>query len=137
MLILKHAWHIEKYCFTYGCKAFAQARALQSLKYDCMTIIKYFEWLKILPTERKEVYELCTRDPQVESGYRTIKILDKRTALSMIRENALPLVHSDSDGMIWESAPLLPCPISHYNTNPFSGFLVHMFLLDSTGESSQ
>jgi len=89
-----------------------------------MTIIKYFEWLSILPSERREVYELCVRDPQVKSGYRTIEILDKRTALAMIRENELPLVHSDSDGMIWESAPLLPCPISHYQSHPFFAYFV-------------
>mgnify|MGYP006782997883 CR=1 FL=1 len=79
-----------------------------------MTIIKYFEWAKISPKERKAVYELCMRDPREEDGYRTIEILDRKAALEIIRQNELPLVYSSEDGMIWESTPLLPCPMSHF-----------------------
>lgn len=81
------------------------------------------EKLNILPKERRAVYELCVRDPQEMDGYRKIEILDKRTALSMIRQNNLPLVYSGEDGLIWESAPLLPCPISHYNMAPLFSLL--------------
>ena len=67
-----------------------------------MTIIKYYEWLKIFPDERRAIYELCERDPEKEDGYRTIKKLKKSDALKRIRENSLAIVHDNKYGTVWE-----------------------------------
>ena len=51
-----------------------------------MLIIKYYEWVRFQPDQRQPVYELCKRDPSQKEGVKTIKVLDKETALKMIEE---------------------------------------------------
>ena len=66
-----------------------------------MTIIKYYEWLRIIPDERHVIYELCKRDPESDDGVRKIRNLDKQTALKMIEENTLRIVCKNKHGIIW------------------------------------
>ena len=67
-----------------------------------MMIIKYYEWLKILPDEKHTIYELCKRDPDAEGGVRKIRNIDKATAMAMIAEHHLNIVHRNKYGIIWE-----------------------------------
>ena len=65
-------------------------------------ILKYYEWLKILPEEKHVVYELCNRDPDAEEGVRRVKYLDKDTAMRMIEDNHLIIRQQNKYGIIWE-----------------------------------
>ena len=67
-----------------------------------MLIIKYYEWVRFQPDQRQPVYELCKRDPSQKEGAKTIKVLDKETALKMIEEEGYHLVYRDRSGTIWE-----------------------------------
>lgn len=67
-----------------------------------MMILKYYEWLKILPNEKHAVYELCKRDETAEEGVRKIRTIDRETALEMIATHHLQLVHRNKYGVIWE-----------------------------------
>lgn len=67
-----------------------------------MLIIKYYEWVRFQPDQRQPVYELCKRDPSQKEGVKTIKVLDKETALKMIEEEGYLQVYRDKSGTIWE-----------------------------------
>lgn len=67
-----------------------------------MMIIKYYEWLKILPDEKHAIYELCERDDNIETGVRKIRNLDKHTAMAMIAEKHMQVVCKNKHGIIWE-----------------------------------
>lgn len=67
-----------------------------------MMILKYYEWLKILPEEKHVVYELCNRDPDTEEGVRRVKYLDKDTAMRLIEDNHLIIRQQNKYGIIWE-----------------------------------
>jgi hypothetical protein len=60
-----------------------------------MIIIKYREWLKIQPTLRTTIYELCKDD------FKKVRILSKEEAIDMIENNGLTKVHSNKYGAIW------------------------------------
>jgi hypothetical protein len=65
-------------------------------------IIKYYEWLKIIPHEKHPIYELCKRDADAEDGITKIKNIDKQTAQTMIKDNHLLVVCNNKHGIIWE-----------------------------------
>ena len=67
-----------------------------------MMVIKYYEWLKILPDEKHAIYELCVRDDKSESGVRKIKELDKQSAMAMIADKHMQVVCKNKYGIIWE-----------------------------------
>ena len=67
-----------------------------------MMIIKYFEWLRILPEEKHAIYELCKRDPKEEDGVKRIKTLTREVAKKMIEDNNLHIVQRNKYGIIWE-----------------------------------
>ena len=67
-----------------------------------MMIIKYYEWLKIIPDEKHPICELCKRDTDAEDGIRKIKNIDKQTAQRMIEDNHLRVVCKNKYGIIWE-----------------------------------
>lgn len=67
-----------------------------------MMIIKYYEWLKILPGEKHCIYEQCRRDPDAENGVRKARTLDRETAKSLIEAHHLHVVHRNKYGAIWE-----------------------------------
>lgn len=67
-----------------------------------MLIIKYYEWVRFQPDQRQPVYELCKRDPSQKEGVKTIRLLDKETALKMIEEEGYLQVYRDKSGTIWE-----------------------------------
>ena len=67
-----------------------------------MLIIKYYEWVRFQPDQRQPIYELCKRDPSQKEGVKTIKVLDKETALKMIEEEGYLQVYRDKSGTIWE-----------------------------------
>ena len=67
-----------------------------------MLIIKYYEWVRFQPDQRQPVYELCKRDPSQKEGAKTIRLLDKETALKMIEEEGYLQVYRDKSGTIWE-----------------------------------
>ena len=67
-----------------------------------MLIIKYYEWIRIFPGERHVAYELCKRDVSKKEGVKTIRALDKETALGIVEEFNFPRVHKDRYGIIWE-----------------------------------
>ena len=71
-----------------------------------MMIIKYFQWLKIYPDKRDVAFELCIRDSKKEEGAKTIKSLDRQTAIEIIEEFDIPKVHSNRHGAIWEREDL-------------------------------
>lgn len=60
-----------------------------------MVIIKYHEWLKILPYYKETVYELCSDD------FKKVKRLSKEEAIKMIEENNLKRVHRNMFGAVW------------------------------------
>jgi hypothetical protein len=67
-----------------------------------MLIIKYYEWVRFQPDQRQPEYELCKRDPSQKEGAKTIRLLDKETALKMIEEEGYLQVYRDKSGTIWE-----------------------------------
>lgn len=67
-----------------------------------MMIIKYYEWLKILPGEKHSIYEQCERDPKAEDGVRKIRTIDRETAKSLIETHKLHVVQRNKFGVIWE-----------------------------------
>lgn len=60
-----------------------------------MIIIKYHEWLKIMPDYKETVYELCNDD------FKKIRRISKEEAIEMIAENNLQRVHRNYLGAIW------------------------------------
>lgn len=69
-------------------------------------IIKYYQWLKIYPDKRDVTFELCIRDPNKEEGAKTLRTLNRQTALEIIEEFDIPKVHSNRHGTIWEREDL-------------------------------
>ena len=67
-----------------------------------MTIIKYYEWMKVFPDQRHIIYEQCFRDCKAEDGYRIVRKLSKEEAMELIQENNLHIVHRNKHGCIWE-----------------------------------
>lgn len=90
-----------------------------------MIIIKYFEWMKIRPSEMFSVYELCREDPKAPDGYKAIKRLSRATAVDLIEEYGLTLVHENSHGKIWADITdnllesVLDVDYVHKNTKTF------------------
>ena len=65
-------------------------------------IIKYYEWLRLLPDERYAVYEICERDPELKDGVRHVKYIEKEEAKKLIEVKNLHVVHRNKLGVIWE-----------------------------------
>ena len=83
-----------------------------------MMIIKYYEWVRFQPDQRQPVYELCKRDPSQKEGVKTIRTLDKETALKMIEEEGYLLVYRDRAGIIWEKEDKPETEDIDQNENP-------------------
>lgn len=60
-----------------------------------MIIIKYYEWMRIIPDEKHPVYELCN------DRFERRRELTREDAQRMIKDNNLMLVHRDKRGAIW------------------------------------
>lgn len=68
-------------------------------------IIKYYEWLRILPSEQHIVYEQGERaiNPKTgETEFKSGKRLSKEEAMDNIRANKLHIVCKNQHGVIWE-----------------------------------
>ena len=70
-----------------------------------MIIIKYYEWLRIIPGEKHAVYESCeiTVNPKTgEKETTSVKTLSKEDAKAIIAKNNMRIVRRNKHGVIWE-----------------------------------
>lgn len=60
-----------------------------------MIIIRYNEWIRLLPEEKHIVYEIC------DEKFKRLRIIDRTEAKRLINIHGLKLVFKSKDGAIF------------------------------------